>query len=89
MEKLVLKAELDQIVFSSVKKGLLRASSEPTSADYFIICVPTPIEKKKSGIEPNLKFVFEALYSILPYLKKGNSIILDSTSPVGTTQKIL
>ena len=81
--------DLDQIVFSSVKNGLLRASSKPDLADFFIISVPTPIENKKSGIEPNLKFVFDALYSIIPYLKKGNSIILESTSPVGTTKKIL
>ena len=81
--------DLDQMVLSSVKKGLLRASSKPDLADFFIISVPTPIENKKSGIEPNLKFVFDAIYSIIPYLKKGNSIILESTSPVGTTQKIL
>ena len=81
--------DLDQIVLSSVKKGLLRASSKPDMADFFIISVPTPIENKKSGIEPNLKFVFDALYSIIPFLKKGNSIILESTSPVGTTKKIL
>ena len=81
--------DLDQIVFSSVKEGSLRASSKPDFAEFFIISVPTPIENKQSGIEPNLKFVFDALYSIIPFLKKGNSIILESTSPVGTTQRIL
>ena len=73
--------DLDQIVFSSVKKGLLRASSKPDMADFFIISVPTPIENKKSGIEPNLKFVFDAYISIIPFFKeKFNNFGIHFTS---------
>lgn len=81
--------ELEDIVSSTVKEGFLKASLKPDLADYFIISVPTPIEEINSVIKPNLKFVYDALYSILPYIKKGNSIILESTCPVGTTKKIL
>ncbi len=81
--------ELEDIVSSTVKEGFLKASLKPDLAEYFIISVPTPIEEINSVIKPNLKFVYDALYSILPYIKKGNSIILESTCPVGTTKKIL
>ena len=72
-----------------VKSGFLRASISPQKSDIFIIAVPTPLIKESESIhKPNTDFVFSAIKSILKVLSKGNTIIIESTSPVGTTQKI-
>lgn len=81
----IVEPELDTFVKSAVNSGKLKASTTPTSADIYIIAVPTPF---KSGNIPNIDYVIAATKSITPYIKKGSIVILESTSPVGTTEKI-
>jgi len=68
-----------------VLPGSLSVSNECVEADVHIICVPTPFNKDKS---PNLQFIFDALEKLSSLLKKNDLIILESTSPIGTTEKI-
>jgi UDP-N-acetyl-D-mannosaminuronic acid dehydrogenase len=77
--------ELDIIVQVVVSKGMLRATNTPEPADAFLIAVPTPF---KDGHEPDLSHVRAAVDAIAPVLAKGNIVILESTSPVGTTEQI-
>lgn len=81
----IVEPDLDFLVQGVVRQGLLRASVVPETADAFLIAVPTPF---KGEHEPDLKFVREATYSIAPVLKKGDLLVLESTSPVGTTEQI-
>lgn len=74
-----------ELVKSSVKSGNLKAYDKACEADAYIICVPTPF---KDDHEPDLRFVDSATKEIVPYLKKGNTVILESTSPVGTTERV-
>lgn len=76
---------LKDIVTKSVKAGFLIASSKPAEADVFLITVPTPLNSKKL---PDISYVKKAAKSIAPFLAKGNLVILESTSPVGTTKLI-
>ncbi|MDA9963268.1 UDP-N-acetyl-D-mannosamine dehydrogenase [Gammaproteobacteria bacterium] len=81
--------KLEKIVRDSVEEGFLQASLVPVEADAFLIAVPTPFVTKKSQIpQPNLEFVKKAAESIAPFLKIGDLIILESTSPVGTTEQL-
>ncbi|MCX7771936.1 MAG: UDP-N-acetyl-D-mannosamine dehydrogenase [Clostridia bacterium] len=77
---------LDELVEKAVTKGTLRASNKPEEADVFIICVPTPIMPDKTA---DLTYVESGTRSIIPYLKKGNIVILESTSPPGTTRDFM
>jgi UDP-N-acetyl-D-mannosaminuronic acid dehydrogenase len=81
----IVEPELDTFVKSAVNSGKLKASLKPDFADVFIIAVPTPFHK---GYVPNIDYVISATKSIAPYVKEGNIVILESTSPVGTTDKI-
>ena len=81
----IVEPELDTFVKSAVNSGKLKASLKPDFADVFIIAVPTPFHE---GYVPNIDYVISATKSIAPYAKKGNIVILESTSPVGTTDKI-
>src|SRR5699024_2823338 len=63
-----------------------KAYNDPKEADTFIIAVPTPISKDK---KVNLDYIGDAAEAIVPCLKKGNTVILESTSPVGTTEDFL
>ncbi|EXJ15011.1 UDP-N-acetyl-D-mannosamine dehydrogenase [Imhoffiella purpurea] len=76
---------LDILVKSAVQSGRLTAHTEPTAADIFILAVPTPF---KDGFEPDLRYVEEATRAIAPCLAAGNLVILESTSPVGTSEKV-
>lgn len=78
----IIEPELDAVVRGVVKSGFLRATTVPEPADAFVIAVPTPF---KGDHEPDLAYVEAAAKSIAPYLRKGNLVILESTSPVGTT----
>ncbi len=81
--------DLDEILYESIKKGNIIASEIPRKADVFIITVPTPFKDEHKKIPvPNIDYVLAATESICPYLQKGNLIILESTSPVGTTKKV-
>lgn len=82
----IVEPELDTFVRSAVNGGKLIADTQPQEADVFIIAVPTPFH---DNYVPNIDYVISATKSISPYLKDGNIIILESTSPVGTTDKIV
>ena len=77
--------DLDIVVHAVVMEGYLKASLVPESADVFIIAVPTPFQEDH---QPDLSYIHSACNSIAPVLKKGDLIILESTSPVGTTELI-
>ena len=82
----IVEPDLDAFVRSAVSSGKLKAQTEPTNADIFMVCVPTPLSQKIDGIpQPDISYVESAVKSLAPYLKQGNSVILESTSPVGTT----
>lgn len=82
----IVEPELDMIVHAAVTEGFLRASTTPEPAEAFLIAVPTPF---KGDHEPDLSYVCAAAESIAPVLKKGDIVILESTSPVGTTEQML
>ncbi len=80
---------LQEALTSVLGKGTLSASLIPVKAEVYIIAVPTPFYSNKKSIpEPNITYVKDAIKSILPYLKKGSLVILESTSPIGTTKII-
>ncbi|UXC30005.1 UDP-N-acetyl-D-mannosamine dehydrogenase [Aliarcobacter butzleri] len=81
----IVEPELDTFVKSAVNSGKLKASLKADFADVFIIAVPTPFH---DGFVPNIDYVISATKSIAPYVKKGNIVILESTSPVGTTELV-
>ena len=81
----IVEPDLDSFVHSAVNSGHLKASLKPESADIFIIAVPTPFYE---GFVPNLDYVMDATRSIAPFVKCGDLVILESTSPVGTTAKV-
>ena len=77
---------LETMVQAGLKSGSLRVQTTPETADAFIIAVPTPITADKKA---DLHYVESAARAILPFLKKGNLVILESTSPPKTTQEFL
>lgn len=81
----IIEPELDIVVRAAVAEGYLRAATSPEPADAFLIAVPTPF---KGDHEPDLAYVEAAAKSIAPVLKAGNLVILESTSPVGATEKM-
>jgi len=81
----IVEPELDMVVKSAAQTGRLRAVTTPEPAEVFIIAVPTPF---KNGHKPDLSYVEAAGKSIAPVLEKGNLVILESTSPVGTTEQL-
>ena len=85
----IVEPELDTFVDSAVDSGNLRAATEPVEADIFMICVPTPFLKNDNSIpQPDLSYIEEATKNIAPYVRSGNIIILESTSPVGTVELV-
>ena len=85
----IVEPDLDAFVRSAVSSGKLKAQTEPANADIFMVCVPTPLSEKRDEIpQPDISYVEAAVKSVAPYLKSGNSVILESTSPVGTTAAI-
>ena len=82
----IVEPDLDILVKSAVNSGNLTASVEPVAADVFIIAVPTPF---KDGKKPDLGYVASASEHIAPYITKGNLVILESTSPPGTTDEVV
>ncbi|MEA9390998.1 UDP-N-acetyl-D-mannosamine dehydrogenase [Acerihabitans sp. TG2] len=81
----IVEPDLDEVVKRAVDEGYLCAVSEPVAADAFLIAVPTPFCKEH---EPDLTYVRAAALSLAPVLKKGDLVILESTSPVGTTEQM-
>ena len=82
----IVEPQIDILVKSAVNNGNLRATLIPEKADVFILTVPTPLKNKN---EPNLSYIKSAAKAIAPCLQKGNLVILESTSPVGTTEKLM
>lgn len=81
----IVEPELDTFVKSAVNSGRLKAYIKPQKSDIFMIAVPTPFH---DGFVPNIDYIIRACKSMLDILEEGNLIILESTSPVGTTEKI-
>ena len=81
----IVEPALDGLVKHVVERGFLKASTTVEMADVYLIAVPTPF---KGDYEPDLKYVESATRMILPNLKEGNLFIIESTSPVGTTDKM-
>ena len=81
----LVEPDLDKLVRNVVSSGNLKAAFKPEPADVFIISVPTPF---KNGNIPDLSYIETAVKTLAPVLSIGNLIIIESTSPVGTTEKI-
>ena len=81
----IVEPELDVAVQAAVTRGFLRASLKPEPADAFLLAVPTPFGDNH---DPDLSYVEAACKSIAPLLAPGNLVILESTSPVGTTEQV-
>ncbi|MCF7478248.1 UDP-N-acetyl-D-mannosamine dehydrogenase [Vibrio sp. J2-4] len=86
----IVEPELDMIVNAAVKEGYLKAVNTPETADAFLIAVPTPfLPCKENEIPaPDLSYIEAASNAIAPVLKKGDLVILESTSPVGATEQM-
>lgn len=85
----VIEPGLEQAVKSAVRMGNLSASIKPRKSDVYIICVPTPIKEHDGlGVVPDVSHIDSAVKEIARLLKPGDLIILESTSPVGTTRRI-
>ena len=82
----IIEPDLDQIVSKAVSKGNLKAATIASAAEVYLIVVPTPF---KGNHEPDISFVEAATKSVIPLLKEGDLYIIESTSPVGTTEKMM
>lgn len=78
--------EVVEVVEGALASGRLTAQKTPAEADVFIICVPTPVADDRS---PDLSMVTSAAKSLAPFVKPGNMVILESTSPVNTTRDVI
>lgn len=86
----IIEPGLEAIVSKAVANGVLTSGCAPIESDVYIICVPTPFYDQTNGVypKPNVEYVMQAARSLLSIIKPGNLIILESTSPVGTTKAI-
>ena len=82
----IVEPDLDIVVRSAVMTGKLKATTVPEAADAFMVAVPTPF--KGDNHEPDLSYIESAAKAIAPVLEKGNLVVLESTSPVGATEKM-
>ena len=81
----IVEPDLDMLVSAAVTAGYLKATTTPEPADAFLIAVPTPF---KESYEPDLSYIEAACKNIAPVLKKGDLVVLESTSPVGATEQM-
>ncbi len=81
----IVEPDLEGLVHLAVRKGVLIAGPKVKASDVFLVAVPTPFKK---GHQPDLSYVEKATRMILPQLRPGNLFIIESTSPVGTTEKM-
>ena len=91
----IVEPDLDMLVSAAVNQGYLTASTKAEPADVFLIAVPTPLTRPLSTAgedgdrpKPDISFIKQACIDIAPVLQKGNLLILESTSPVGTTENM-
>ena len=82
----IVEPDLDTAVRTAVSEGYLTATTTPRPADAFLIAVPTPFTGEDH--EPDLGYVEAACQAIAPVLQPGNLVVLESTSPVGTTEQM-
>ena len=82
----IVEPSLDIAVAKAVSGGFLKAATNPVIANAYLIVVPTPFKAKN---EPDISFVQAATKAILPLLKEGDLYIIESTSPIGTTEKMM
>lgn len=82
----IVEPELDVAVRAATHSGQLRAVAEPEPADVFVITVPTPFTE---GYAPDLSYIESAVRAIAPVVQIGNLVVLESTSPVGTTEQLV
>ena len=76
---------LDQMLLKNLDKKKLTAKTEVTAGDVYIIVVPTPF---KENYQPDIKYIYQVIDSIVNLLKENDLIIIESTSPVGTSEKM-
>ena len=81
----IVEPDLDKVVKDVVDRGFLKASSSVMMGDVYLIVVPTPF---KGNHEPDISFIEAATESVIPLLKNGDLYIIESTSPIGTTEKM-
>ena len=81
----IVEPDLDMLVSAAVTAGFLKATTKAEPADAFLIAVPTPF---KEHHEPDLSYIEAACNNIAPVLKKGDLVVLESTSPVGATEQM-
>ncbi|WP_124640019.1 UDP-N-acetyl-D-mannosamine dehydrogenase [Amniculibacterium aquaticum] len=82
----IVEPDLDKSVANAVANGFLKAATKAVAADTYLIVVPTPF---KGNHEPDISYVQAATEGIIPLLKEGDLYIIESTSPVGTTEKMM
>ncbi len=82
----IFEPELDILVHKTVQDNYLKAVTKPEKADVFMVAVPTPF---KGNYEPDLSYIKSAAKAIATVLERGNLVILESTSPVGATEKMM
>ena len=82
----IVEPDLEGVVAKAVKEGFFKAGTKPKEADTYLIVVPTPF---KGNHEPDISYVEAATTAVIPLLKKGDLYIIESTSPVGTTEKMM
>ena len=81
----IVEPDLGEIVAKAVSDGYFKASTKASSAQTYLVVVPTPF---KGNHEPDISFVEAATKGIIPLLKQGDLYIIESTSPIGTTEKM-
>ncbi len=85
----IVEPDLDRVVHAAVKNGYLRATTRPEPAEAFLIAVPTPFKDGPTGPHyPDMDYIEAAAKSVSAFLKKGDLVILESTSPVGATEQM-
>lgn len=82
----IIEPDLDKAVADAVSAGFLKADTKAAEADVYLIVVPTPF--KNGSHEPDISYVQAATQGVLPLLKEGDLYIIESTSPVGTTERM-
>ncbi|MDT0294078.1 UDP-N-acetyl-D-mannosamine dehydrogenase [Mesonia ostreae] len=82
----IVEPDLEDVLAAAVKEGYFKAGTKPKEANTYLIVVPTPF---KGDHEPDISYVEAATKAVLPLLKKGDLYIIESTSPVGTTEKMM
>lgn len=86
----IVEPDLDIVVRAAVREGYLRAVTAPEPADVFMVAVPTPFINDGNGNahKPDLSYIQAASEALAPVLRPGNLVVLESTSPVGTTEQM-